>query len=233
MVNSSAEPVKMTKRIVIGMPDSGKTTYVKQFGTALSGCPKDENFPRQLMKSESFYLNYENLNRFVREYIKNTQNLLMDEPFYFLLMYQDGLIGELAKKDFLIATHKIAYFLLLDPEITLLDNKSAKTIGTTELQGMIETPDEKFFESDVLMFHRVLKNFGEISEKIPEIVLSNKYLREIRTTYVVRDYMVELALGQTKTPSEYLDRIFSFFRKNYGSLNIGSKRIIDKVIFGV
>lgn len=214
----------LIKTIVLGNPSSGKTFFLKNADISFFYW---KNFVSSSLE--------ETIERSKSEILKrlNRSKLFFDEPFYFMpiFLYQD-LWSELNKKKYIIASHKWAYFFS-EPnlKIVLLKNKEPCIISSEKFCETIHKPSLDFYIKDIKDFASFFNEFNDVNltKEDVETVVENPLLREIRTSYIVRDFMLSYCLGIGF--DEYFKRIRLFFKKRWNFIPEVNKEIIRKQFY--
>lgn len=227
------------KTIILGSPNSGKTTFLYNISPVFfTPIMKKKSMVEYLFMCNSFFdTKKETLIR-IKEYIKKQKKLYMDEPFYLLLPFEDDLMFDILKgKNFVLATHRTAYFLLFEPQIIYLnENHESKNINILELGRLMSKPDFNFFINDIDFFSSFLNKFSDINidkyvlEKIKKSSLSKN-----RTTYIVRDFILWYALNPgefNKRYSQYKEIVHDFFALKSKSISKKNIELINKILEG-
>ncbi len=161
----------------------------------------------------------------------------MDEPFYYLIpFFNIDIFKQLINNSYFIATHRTAYFMLLEPSIYLIENKKSKKINAKELKELITKPEIDFFKKDMIEYAKFLNSFEDIhiTKRELEHFINNPKLRNIRTTYIVRDAL----LYYISHPSEdidlaikkYLRALFNFFQRESRGIGKFYTEVIEKCL---
>lgn len=229
----------LNQTIVLGWPDSGKSHYLRTLD-----CPIFTPLDKKKDGSLKFYFIKPTFKqtqiltkRKLEDYISTQEGTIyLDEPFYYMLPFKEDSFQNVLTKDYVIATHRTAYFMLNSPKIVLIENASPKEISPNKLEQLIEPPSIGFFESDTKNYASFLNKFKDIyvSEAYVQEVLNNSLMREVRTTYLVRDFLIWSALYGNKNfdsnIKNYVKTVGSFFKKYSKELKEPYKRVIRKAL---
>jgi len=215
-------PVILEKTIIVGPPNSGKSTYIRGLNSnilfwkdyrmnALKDTNKriEEEIEKRLFRHNPFYA---------------------DEPFFLIPpLLCPNLFGQFKNHSFFVSTHRISYFSLICPsKIILADNFSYTSITPERLVGLVEKPSEDVYYRDCRHFVDFLNTFSDvdISPETFEEIVKNPLLNAIRTTPFVRDAIIMGVYGVSI--KEYLKRIIEYFNKNSKDIPITHRTIINK-----
>ena len=195
----------LLKRIIIGEPSSGKSTYLKRSANR-------RYFNWRDYKSDTLSQTQERIRGEIQERL-GEETLPMDEPFFINPPIQDQeLFDGLCEGDYIVATHRIAYFLLSKPrEIILVEKQRPRNISISELSSLVIKPSQRFYEDDLKRFAQFIRQFKDvdISTETLTLLKKDRIMQELRTTFLVRDAL--LAISKGNSLESYLKRVREFF----------------------
>lgn len=228
-------PLKQT--IVLGYPNSGKSKFLRSLNSQIfTPITKENKELKYFFVKRTFKRTRRETINAILKYLKTHHTLCLDEPFYYLLPFEEDIFKKILKRDYIIATHRTAYFLLSLPS-TILINKKGRVIDLkiSELEKLIQKPSFKFFETDLINYVGFLNQFSDINlnrEVIDKIKSYNDF-KNTRTTYLIRDFLIWFAFHPGnfyKKAEEYKKTIQKFFKKNCRNIPRSYQKVINKCL---
>lgn len=228
-------PLKQT--IVLGYPNSGKSKFLRTFNSQIfSPIAKENKELKYFFVRRTFKRTRKETINALLEYFKNHHILYLDEPFYYLLPFEEDIFKKILKRDYVIATHRTAYFLLSLPSIVLINKKGRVVdLKISELEKLIKKPSFKFFETDLINYFVFLNQFSDINlnrEVIDKIKNYNDF-KNTRTTYLIRDFLIWFAFHPGDfyiRAYEYKTIIQQFFKENCRGIPKSYQKVINKCL---
>ncbi|MFH1780794.1 MAG: hypothetical protein ABH841_02225 [Candidatus Nealsonbacteria bacterium] len=162
--------------------------------------------------------------------------LYLDEPFYYLLPFEENVFQKIIKRNYIIATHRIAYFLLSSPSILLINKKREKVkLRISELGKFIRKPTLDFFTTDLVAYANFLNQFNDVclTKSLIDKIKNYPDFKNTRTTYLIRDFLIWFALHPGdfhERVKEYKITIRRFFLKNCENTPRSYQKVINKCL---
>ncbi len=225
--------------LIIGYPNVGKSKFLKKRSRQkwiFTPIKKEGKILKYPFLERSFRETQKRTRDFLLRYIRNHSTLYLDEPFYYLLPFEEGTFFEIFKKSYTIVEHRIAYFLLSRPSITLINKKGFPiNINILELEKLVRKPSLNFFEADLMNYSNFLNQFNDIhlSPILINKIKNHPDFKNTRTTYFIRDFLIWFVLHPSdlnKKIDEYKIIINNFFQENYKSVPKDYQRVIKKCL---
>jgi ribosome biogenesis GTPase A len=216
---------KLEKRIVVGHPNSGKSVFLNQADNNV----KCLQFNYGNVKNNSFLSLQNKIKREIIKNINSTDKFIADEPFFIIPICEFPEIFDLAtSKSYLVSTHKLSYYLLDCPKVTLMNHFVPENISHHALYDLIVRPSNEFYSNDIINFSHFLNNFNDIyiSEQQISKILTDPVMKKMKTTPFIRDGLISIAKGNNL--NDYLSTLESFFkhRLNY----VQESKIVDIIL---
>lgn len=223
--------------LILGCPNVGKSKFLRSLSNQIFSPIKKRGEELQYpFIKKSFRKTQEKTRKALLVYIKTHSTLYLDEPFYYLFTPEEKLFWRVLKKNYVVATHRTAYFLLSCPSIILINQKGRPlSIKISELGQLIKKPSLKFFETDLVNYSNFLNQFSDIclTQNIIDKIKNCPYFRNTRTTYLIRDFLIWFVLHPGdfyKRVDEYKIMINQFFRENYKNIPRSYQKVINKCL---
>lgn len=228
-------PLKQT--IVLGYPNSGKSRFLRTLNSQIfSPIVKENKELKYFFVRRTFKRTRKETINALLEYFKTHHTLYLDEPFYYLLPFEEDIFKKILKRDYVIVTHRTAYFLLSLPSIVLINKKGRVVdLKISELEKLIQKPSFKFFETDLINYSAFLNQFSDInlSREIIDKIKSYNDFKNTRTTYLIRDFLIWFAFHPGnfyKRVYEYKTIIQQFFKENCRGIPESYQKVINKCL---
>ena len=224
--------------LTLGCPNVGKSVFLKSFNSQIfTPIEKQGKRLKYPFIKKTFKETQGKTKKELLKYINTHPILYLDEPFYYLLPFTDKkLFRKILKKDYVIATHRTAYFLLSLPSIVLINKKGEPiNIKIAELEKLIKKPSMNFFQTDLINYSNFLNQFSDIHIKAVTINKIKNYppFKNTRTTYLIRDFLIWFAFHPGdfyKRAYEYKTIIQQFFKENYRDIPKSYQKVINKCL---
>lgn len=229
---------KLLKQVLIlGCSNVGKSKFLEKLSYQIFTPVKKEGRNLQYLFAErSFRETQKRTRDALSKYIKSHSILYLDEPFYYLLPFEEKLFSEVLKKNYIIATHRTAYFLLSSPSIIFINKKGVPiNINILELEQLIKKPSLNFFETDLINYSIFLSQFNDIQINpiIIEKIKNYPDFRDTRTTYFIRDFLIWFIFHQGdlhKKVDRYEKILSQFFEDNSKNISKDYQKVINKCL---
>ncbi|MFA5086229.1 MAG: hypothetical protein WC468_01350 [Candidatus Paceibacterota bacterium] len=229
--------MSLKQTIVLGYPNSGKSKFLKTLGNQIfSPIEKRTKKLNYFFVKKSFEKTREETISALSKFLKNRPVPCLDEPFYYLLPFEENIFKKILKKDYIVATHRTAYFLISLPSIILINKKGQPIdLKISALEKIIQKPSFKFFEKDLINYSKFLNRFNDIhlSRDTINKIKNHKDFKKTRTTYLVRDFLIWFAFHPGdfyKKANEYKTLVQQFFKNNCGNIPKNYQRVINKCL---
>ncbi|MBU4368026.1 hypothetical protein KKC49_04165 [Patescibacteria group bacterium] len=224
--------------LILGCPSVGKSVFLKSLNSQIfTPIEKNDEKLRYPFIKKTFKETQEKTKKELLKYINTHPILYLDEPFYYLLpLTEKKLFDEILKKDYVIATHRTAYFLLSSPSIVLINERGRPiNIKISELKKLIKKPSFKFFQTDLINYSNFLNQFSDIHIEVAVINKIKNYpaFKNTRTTYLIRDFLIWFAFHPGdfyKRVYEYKTIIQQFFKENCRDVPKSYQKVINKCL---
>lgn len=229
--------MSLKQTVVIGCPGTGKSKFLRNLGGEIftSIKKRGEGLEYPFIK-RSFRETQEKTRKALLEYIRTHPLLYLDEPFYYLLPFEEKLFKAILTKNYIIATHRTAYFLLSCPSIILINQKGQPLrMKISELGQFIKKPSLDFFKKDLINYFNFLNQFSDIYLKpiVIDKIKRHPDFKNTRTTYFVRDFLTWFALY----PGDFIERvkdykiiIQKFFKENCRDIPRNYQKVINNCL---
>lgn len=228
----------LKQTLILGCPNVGKSLFLKSLNSQIfTPIKKEGEKLKYPFAKRSFEETQKKTKKELLKYIETHPIFYLDEPFYYLLPFvEKKLFGKILKKDYVIATHRTAYFLLSSPSIVLV-NKKGKPINIkiSELGRLIRKPSLNFFQTDLINYSNFLNQFDDIYLDTTVIDKIKNYpaFKNTRTTYLIRDFLIWFVFHPGdfyKRVKEYKIIIQHFFKENCRGISKSYQKVINKCL---
>jgi GTPase SAR1 family protein len=187
--------LSLSQTLILGCPNVGKSAFLKSLSNQIfTPIKKEGRKLKYLFVKKTFRETQEKTRKELLKYIKTHSILYLDEPFYYLLPFiEKELFRAILKKDYVMATHRAAYFLLFSPSIILINKKGGPiNVKISVLKKLIRKPSLNFFQTDLINYSKFLNQFNDIHLDATVINKIKNYslFRKTRTTYLIRDFLI-------------------------------------------
>lgn len=228
----------LKQTLILGCPNVGKSVFLKSLNSQIfTPIEKKGEKLKYPFVEKTFKETQEKTKKELLKHINTHSILYLDEPFYYLLPFTEKkLFGEIFKKDYIIATHRTAYFLLSSPSIVLVNQRGKPiNIKISEIEKLIEKPSFNFFQTDLINYSNFLNQFSDIHIAATVINKIKNYpaFKNTRTTYLIRDFLI----WSVSHPGDFYKRVYEyktiiqqFFKENCKGISKSYQKVINKCL---
>lgn len=228
----------LKQTLILGYPNVGKSLFLKSLSSQIfTPIKKEGEKLKYPFAKKSFKETQKKTKKELLKYISTHPIFYLDEPFYYLLPFvEKKLFGKILKKDYVIATHRTAYFLLSSPSIILVNRKGEHiNIKISGIEKLIKRPSFQFFEEDLINYTEFLNQFSDVhlNRGVIKKIINNKDFKNTRTTYLIRDFLIWFAFHPGdfyKRVKEYKAIIQYFFKENCRGISKSYQKVINKCL---